>query len=86
MPIVLNPQILSVSRTAGAWSSWAAAPVGAVDPSASVLNMPALSTKWALEQMWACLGEMVKLVSFLSFVSNSWKLKPLTELSPLQTG
>lgn len=31
-------------------------------------------------------GMMVKLVFFLPFISNSWKLKPLTELSPLQIG
>lgn len=38
MPVVLTPQILSVSRAAGAWSSWAAAPVGAVDPSTSCVE------------------------------------------------
>lgn len=56
-----------------------------VDPSSSVLDIPAFSTEWTVEQMWACLGKRVKLVFFLSFVSNSWKLKPLTESSPLQT-
>lgn len=81
MPGVLSAQILLGSRVVGARCSWEAAP----SPSGSVLDIPAFSTEWALEQMWACLGEKVKLVFFLSFVSNSWKLKPLTELSPLQT-
>lgn len=62
------------------------APMGAFGPSGPMLDIPALSTKWALEQRWACLGERLKLVFFLSFVSYSWRLKPLTELSPLQTG
>lgn len=60
--------------------------MGAVCHSSSESDIPALSAyEVGCQGDVSLLGEMVKLVFFPSSVSNRWRQKPLTELSPLQT-